>query len=856
MSGPGGKPLREAQKPMEQVATKPRRKSGGRGMLDRIKRSLHLGWSSLAFLAGSTSFGLAETSTISIPLLTGPGGASFQIVMFAIFSGAVSFALLAATWLIKERRKVAVDHAELTSAHFDLKARNERLEALVEANDQRTVIWNGRDEQPTILGSLPLSSGAPNEDAAFIGFGKWMKPESAAAFDHAADRLRKNAEAFDLTIETQRSVVLEVQGRTSGGMAFVRFVSLQGERAALAKLQSEHKSLANQFDILRALHLAFPFPAWMRDANGKLAWVNNAYATAVDAENDEAARQNQIELLDTGSRQIAHSLQQEGRPYVQRAPVTVSGDRRLMQIVDISTPEGGAGVAIDLSEIDLVQATLKKTIEAHAQTLDNLATAVAIFDGSKHLKFYNSAFQRLWGLDPAFLDEEPDFSSVMEKLRETRKLEERADFRKWVAGLAAVHMAVEPDMHDWHLPDGKALRVVANPHSQGGVTWVYEDVSEMLALESSYNAMSQVQSVTLDHLAEAVIVFGSDGKLKLFNPPLQSIWRLLAEDLAEGTHVSEFIRICRPLTANGDEWDVVQRQITGSAEQRETVSGRFEQNGNNVIDYALVPLPNGQFMITFVDVTDSVEIEKALKERNVALEAAHRIKSAFVEHVSYELRTPLTNIIGFSEMLENPDIGSLNSTQKDYLNNILHSSSVLLSIVNNILDLASIDAGTVDLEFETVSVQEIVSAAEESVKDHVTGRSLRLDIEVPADAGEFRVDEKRVRQILFNLLTNSVKFTPDGGWISLICEPSEEAVTFRLADSGPGISKEERDQIFGRFESKSKGNTRGGAGLGLSIVQSFVDLHGGEIAFDESVKQGTTIVMTLPRNPQAAEKAA
>ena len=182
---------------------------------------------------------------------------------------------------------------------------------------------------------------------------------------------------------------------------------------------------------------------------------------------------------------------------------------------------GSAGIAIDASEATALRAALVRMAEAHRRTLDQLSSGVAVFDAQRRLAFYNESYRRLWDLDRAFLDGNPDDSSVLDRLRAARKLPEQPDFRAWKAKLHEAYRAVEPEKDTWYLPDGRALSVVTTPNPEGGVTYLFDDVTESLDLARRFDGLIRVQRETLDNLAEAVAVFGSNGRAQLFNPAVR-----------------------------------------------------------------------------------------------------------------------------------------------------------------------------------------------------------------------------------------------------------------------------------------------------------------------------------------------
>ena len=184
------------------------------------------------------------------------------------------------------------------------------------------------------------------------------------------------------------------------------------------------------------------------------------------------------------------------------------------------------------------------------------------------------------------------------------------------------------------------------------------------------------------------------------------------------------------------------------------------------------------------------------------------------------------------------------------------SSAALLAIINDILDLATIDAGAMQLELSDVDVRETMQAAAEGIRDRLAEQNLKLDIRVRPDIGALRADAKRVRQILFNLLSNAVGFSPRGETITLAAERRDGAVIFRIADKGPGVPPELLERVFGRFETHTRGSKHRGPGLGLSIVRSFVALHGGSVAIDNAPGGGTVVTCIFPPAAVADHKAA
>ncbi len=199
-------------------------------------------------------------------------------------------------------------------------------------------------------------------------------------------------------------------------------------------------------------------------------------------------------------------------------------------------------------------------------------------------------------------------------------------------------------------------------------------------------------------------MFGSNGRAQLFNPPFARMWKLSPEALAQQPHIETIEQWCRPLFDDDATWRTLRAAITG-IDDRSSVPLRLERKDGSVLDCTTMPLPDGATMLTFQDVTDTVNVERALRERNEALETADQMKIDFVHHMSYELRAPLTSIIGFAHFLGDPSTGPMTPKQSEYLSYITTSTDALLAISNNILDLATIDAGAMKLNLGPVDLR-------------------------------------------------------------------------------------------------------------------------------------------------------
>jgi signal transduction histidine kinase len=777
-----------------------------------------------------------------------------DVAALTLTVGLLCFAVLATVVLVRTRIRADRIEAAARDGALALNAEIDRLKALLLAEPQVLVAWTAGSDTPDIFGDTAIVVPGPVSERV-LAFGTWLEAAAAQRMEHAVDALRAEGRGFVMTLTTSAGRPVEAEGRAIGGRAVLRLRDVSGIERELIELAARHDAMITDVDTMHALLDSLPAPVWARDSAGGLIFVNAAYARAVEAVDATDAVTREIELLDRPAREELARARAAGTRYAGHLPAIVAGERRSFDVIDAPSGGGRAGIAIDRTEVETMRAGLARLVEAHRRVLDRLATGVAIFAADRKLTFYNSAYRSLFDLDAGFLDQNPTDSTVLDRLRAADKLPEEQNFKQWKNQLHEAYRANEPQEHLWHLPDGRTLRVVTTPNPEGGVTYLYDDVTERLDMHRRYDALIKVQSETLDHLAEAVAVFASDGRVRLHNPAFARMWKLQPEALNERPHIEEVTAWAQAQHDDNTVWRTLRAAVT-AIDNREPIRARIERRDGSVIDLATMPLPDGATLVTFQDVTAAVNVERVLRERNEALEEADEIKIEFVHHVSYELRSPLTNIIGFAHFLGDPAFGPLSDKQREYLGYITASTNALLALINNILDLATIDAGAMTLSLTQVDIGATMASAAEGVQDRLAKDHIALDIRVPPGIGSFSADERRLRQILFNLLSNAVGFSPPNGVVTLSAERQSDAVVFTVTDHGPGIPPEQKDKVFDWFETDSRGSGHRGTGLGLSLVRSFVELHGGTVTIDSVLGQGTTMTCVFPVEHKAERTAA
>ncbi len=768
------------------------------------------------------------------------------LLLLGVLIGVIVFAVVVAVSAIGAVRHTRRQAAKANAAAAQLENQLDVVHAILVAEPQILVHWDGDGEPVVVTATLPPNLGVPRDVSELLRFAGWLDRDSARELQQHVEALHGAGLAFNVMLRTTAGSHVEADGRAAGGGTILKIRDLAGRREELAQVLDQHKRLGHDIRAARTLLDALPSPVWFRAPDGSLEWVNRAYVQAVEGGTADAVRAQQIELLEARDRTAVERQLAAVDTFRRRVHTIVAGERHAYDVIVLPIGRSSAGVAIDAAALETAESELNRHIEAHVRTLDRIPTAVAVFSPDQHLAYHNQAFLDLWPLDADWLATRPREGEILDRLREQRRLPEQADYRSWKARRLGAYSGHMPHEDWWHLPDGRTIHVVADQGPDAGVTYLYEDMTARLQLESRYNALIHVQKETLDHLREGVAVFASDGRLKLFNPAFANIWKLNHAVLEKEPHIDEVITLCRVLLDKDEAWDEVKSAVTGIDDQRQSIHGQLNRPDGSVLLFAGLPLPDGATLLTYVDITDSKRVERALIERNEALEAADRLKSAFISHVSYELRTPLTNIIGFAELLAAPMTGALTIKQREYVDDIRASGDALLAIVNDILDLATIDAGEFELKLAPVQVRDVIKAAVQGVRDRLQAANLRLEIGVAQDARDFVADAKRVTQVLFNLLSNAIGFSDPGAVIKLVCRREGDMLAFSVQDQGPGIPAEFQRSVFERFESRSGGSLHRGAGLGLAIVKSLVELHGGSVSLLSAEGIGTKVTVRFP----------
>lgn len=654
--------------------------------------------------------------------------------------------------------------------------------------------------------------------------------------------------------------VFEVRGGPApapeaAGSMLLWFFDTSASEEDRTKIALRLRQTEGALNSLTQLIEAAPFPMWYRGPDLRLGLVNSAFVDAVEGNDAAEVIERGAELIDAEGEDSAVAAARQavetGRIQSRMQPAIIRGERRMLKIVNVPLPTGAvAGFAVDVQDLEDARTELSRYIESQRELADRMAAGTAQFDADRALSFFNRPFAVMAQLDPEWLLEEPEFDRVLDRMRDNQRLPEARDFPAWKEERRNWFTSADEVIEEeWMLPDGDHIRVVAQPLPDGGLRLFFEDRTEQLRLASARDTLLRVRAATFDNLYEAISVFASDGRLYTWNRRFCDNWELEEGWLSEHPRVDELVPAMARKLVNPTTAAQIREMVRQATNERQSANGQIAMTDGRNYQFAAVPLPDGNALLTMVDVTDSSRIEAALRERATALEEADRVKTDFVANMSYELRTPLTSIGGFAELLAGGYAGELSTKGEDYVSAILESVERLSKLINDVLDLTTGDTRGVALERERVDVGGLCRSAVETAQARAAEKAQKLEAEISPDVGFVFGDARRLRESIEHVLHNAIAYTDRKGRIELKAAGDETEAVITISDNGTGIAARDVPRVFNRFDRVVEAGVRGEAalGLGLPLTRQFIEAHGGHVELKSKKGKGTTVTLTVPR---------
>lgn len=729
---------------------------------------------------------------------------------------------------------------------------------------------DGRIEAPDKLARLLGLAAAPKYMSELIAAPG--NPASGGLSQAQHDQLwtkvqttQKSAAPFRMALSlpgSQRSLALYgtlADPQVSpGGAALVWVFDFTESHAEMARLRASAARATGDFAALVGLIEAAPVPMWFRSADLSLQLVNQAYVDAVGAMTAAEVVQGQIELLEPEDGQspadIARTTLQKQEKSERIVAATIHGARRTLRVSDLPLgQEGVAGYAIDIEEQQQVAREFRAFRDAQRALLDQLSVGVALFDAEERLTFANRPFRRLFSLTEEAVEAHTPFERFLAEARERGRTPEVRDFPEWRrdrTGWFGMQASVE---EAWPLPGGTHLRIVAQPLPDGGLVLITEDRTESLALSAVRDTLLRTRTATLDSLFEALAIFAPDGSVQLWNRSFAGTWGLTPELLDRHPSADELLTaIGRNLVVPADA-SLIGAAVRAATLDRREKGGQVDLADGRTLRFAGIPLPDGNGLLTVLDITASQKAEQALRERAEALEEADAVKAKFLANMSYEFRTPLTTIGGYAELLKSGAAADADAAG-EYVDAILSAVERLTEQVENVLDLSQSEAGLLPIRKERIDLLDFLTTLVREREAAIIAAALSLDLK-GRRGRVIEADPRQLARAVGNLLDNAIAGTPPDGRIVIeIRKPPAEmpfAVEIGIADNGRGMTAQELARALGGL-NPAKVKAAGDApsekriGLGIPLARQLIEAHDGTLDMASRKGAGTVATIRLP----------
>lgn len=638
-----------------------------------------------------------------------------------------------------------------------------------------------------------------------------------------------------------------------GGAALVWVFDFTESHAEMARLRAAAARATGDFAALVGLIEAAPMPMWFRGADLSLQLVNQAYVDAVGATSAAEVVQGQIELLEPEDgrtpAEIARETLRRQDKSERSVAATIHGERRTLRVSDLPLGlEGVAGYAIDIEEQQQVARNFRAFREAQRSLLDQLSVGVAQFDAEERLTFANRPFRRLFTLTDEAIEARTPFERFLAEARERGRTPEVRDFPELRRERAAWFGMQETLEEAWPLPGGTHLRIIAQPLPDGGLVLIAEDRTEQLALSAVRDTLLRTRTATLDSLFEALAIFAPDGSVQLWNRSFAGTWGLTPELLDAHPSADELLGAIGRNLVRPEEAALIGAVVRAATLDRREKGGQVELADGRSLRFAGVPLPDGNGLLTVLDITASQKAEQALRERAEALDEANAVKAKFLANMSYEFRTPLTTIGGYAELLK-AGVASDPQAAGEYVDAILTAVERLTEQVENVLDLSQSEAGLLPIRKERLDLLEFLTTLVREREAAIIAAGLSLDLK----GRRGRVidgDPRQLGRAMGNLIDNAIAGTPDGGRIVIEIRKAPEgadwSMEISIADNGRGMSAQELARAQGGLTPGKDGTPERRTGLGIPLARQLIEAHDGTLEIANRKGAGTTATIRLP----------
>lgn len=668
--------------------------------------------------------------------------------------------------------------------NHELEVKLQSLSHIIDSGNNSWSIWNLKDNTISLSPNLKdIWNLETIENIPVNEFINFFDESAHTALEDGLYQLRYNLTPLDLILQLEREDrVYRVVGREAHHETItVWLYDVTQEMNEKHQNNLKINSLLEERQRLRSILDAIPYPIWYRSHSGGLLFNNTAYHYVAEGMAGSASDSDHTLWLQMGLPENSE-LSIFPLDHATRRHCVIEGQRRLLEFREETLNQDKVGYAVDLTMVEQAERDLRRHIDAHKEVLETLTIGITIYNAERRLVFFNHAYARMYEFDEGFLNAQPSIGEVLENLRSRNLLQETSNFPEYKKKIYHQFTSLISSYQELaHLADGRTVRIITSPHPMGGLFYIFENVTDALELERRYNTQIAVQNETLNSLHEGVAVFGRDMRLKLVNQEFRSIWSIQDPTFREGISLKDALEIARRNIIVSDTWDDFKTRVLSIVSGRTARSLSMRLTDNRVLDCTYLPLLDGDHLFSIIDVTDRLLAERALKEKSEALHDTVELKSQFLQNVSQLLSRPLQKIMGYGEILDSHYQGTLTAGQKRYVRMINSTSQNLSMIVDDLLDISTLDLQPAMLELKEVDAEDFLKSVVNPLKDLIKTTRITLKVVVEKAAGTISIDHVRMRRALIRILTHILHILKAHDIVRITSKPKgSDHLTFRI----------------------------------------------------------------------------
>ncbi|MBB3897300.1 PAS-domain containing protein [Roseococcus suduntuyensis] len=521
-------------------------------------------------------------------------------------------------------------------------------------------------------------------------------------------------------------------------------------------------------------------------------------------------------------------------------------DGRRFDIASDPTPDGGFVISIaDVTALARAEEEAEHRAGIMQTMLDNISLGILLYDKERRLVALNDLATEALGL--------PDLTNLRGRTMEEilQRQFEAGNFGTGAVAEALLRHLIEqdrsvPQFHQRVTADGRVLNNASHPTPDGGYVVSITDVTALAEAQAEADRRATILGVMLDNIRHGIVLFDADGLLVAANPMVSRMLDLPPGLLAPGMTVHGLVQTlhARGEYGKGEDAERIAADIAIHPREASRRQIRRRPDGT-ILEIVSDPTPDGGFVLTYTDVTDDRRIRDELERARTAAEAASLAKSRFLATMSHELRTPLNAVIGFSEVLSGD---APREQTQEFARAIQEAGRHLLTLIDDILDVTRAESGHLPVTLETIPLPPLLEGVERMMRPTAEAGRLTLQLVPMGPLPRLRADEQRLRQVLLNLVTNAVKFTPAGGRITLTARICDKGLEIEVRDTGIGIAADDLSRVFEPFTQIDSQLARRypGAGLGLYLCRVLTEAQGGTLTLDSAEGEGTRALLRFP----------